>query len=208
MIPFSESKTAIGRVDSICESVIFIITIRGTERSIPIGHQSVPQNISDISITSGERLSLFPISFGSIKFQKNIWTHVRMIKRVIVYPNVASGTISENATGKKTAIIDPILGMKLSMKIKNAQNKKNSILNIKSINQDILAVAKLMIVFTKKYDLISDLIWSRAWKKVDFSPHVIRAIFRVNDLLSRSINKVKKNIIQALVTKLRVILII
>ena len=110
MMPFSESKTAIGRVDSICERVILIITIRGTERSIPIGHHSVPQNISDISITSGERLSLFHISFGSTKFQKNIWIQVKTISRVILSERDSNWT-KENATGKNTAIIDHTLGI-------------------------------------------------------------------------------------------------
>jgi hypothetical protein len=111
MIHFSESKTAMGRVDSICERVIFIITIRGTESSIPIGHHSVPQNISEIKITNGERLSLFPMSFGSTKFQKNICTQVRTMRRVILDQILASGSMSENATGKKTAIIEPTLGI-------------------------------------------------------------------------------------------------
>ena len=67
---------AIGLVISIWESTIFIITIIGTERSIPIGPQSVPQNIREISITSGDKLSLFPISLGSTIFPINTWAAI------------------------------------------------------------------------------------------------------------------------------------
>ena len=64
-IHFSESRMEIGRVTSICARIIFIVTIIGTERSVPIGPQSVPQNIREMRITSGLKFSLFPISFGS-----------------------------------------------------------------------------------------------------------------------------------------------
>ena len=76
-----------------------------------MGHQSDPQNISEIKITNGERLSLFPISFGSTKFQKNICIPVRTMRRVTVDQILASGMMSENITGKKTAIIEPMLGI-------------------------------------------------------------------------------------------------
>jgi hypothetical protein len=66
---FSDNKTAIGRVCSLWAKTIFIITIIGTARSIPTGHHKVHQNIKDIKITSGDKLSLFPINLGSITFQ-------------------------------------------------------------------------------------------------------------------------------------------
>ena len=83
----------------------------GTESSIPIGPQSIPQNIREIRITRGERLSLLPIIFGSTKFQKNTWTHVKIIRSAILHESEKSGIIREKATGKNTAIIDPTFGI-------------------------------------------------------------------------------------------------
>ena len=74
------------------------------------------------------------------------------------------------------------------------------------MTHEINPVARLIKVLTTKYDLISDWIWYKAWKNVDFSPQVISVSFLVNDLLSRRINRVKKSIVPALLTKLVTIL--
>lgn len=89
---------------------MFIITMIGTERSIPIGPQIVPQNIRDMRITSGERLSFVPISLGSTKFQKNTCAKI-IQRRNIRVKESDSNWIRENTTGKNTARIDPTLGI-------------------------------------------------------------------------------------------------
>jgi hypothetical protein len=63
---------AIGLVDGIFASIMLIITIIGTERSIPTTHQIVPQNQREIIITKGLKLSLFPTNFGSIIFHISV----------------------------------------------------------------------------------------------------------------------------------------
>lgn len=65
---FSDNSMAKGRVAGIFEKTIFIITVIGTESSIPTTHQRLHQNHKAIMITKGLRLSLFHINFGSIMF--------------------------------------------------------------------------------------------------------------------------------------------
>jgi len=107
---FSDNNTAIGRVCSLCAKTIFIITIIGTANNIPTGHHKVPQNINEISITKGDRLSLFHISLGSITFPIIICAQAISIKNItVIY--IDSNCISEKRTGNATAIIDQILGI-------------------------------------------------------------------------------------------------
>ena len=95
---------------SIWANTIFVITIIGTDNSIPIGPQRVPQNMSEISITRGLKLSLFPISRGSIRFQiSTCVTTIRSKNIVVAY--IDSNCTKENSTGKDTAIIDPTFGI-------------------------------------------------------------------------------------------------
>ncbi|MBT3729013.1 hypothetical protein HOF65_02610 [bacterium] len=65
---FSDNSIAILRVAGIFANIIFMITIIGTDKSIPTIPHKVPQNHNDIIITNGLRLSLFHINFGSIIF--------------------------------------------------------------------------------------------------------------------------------------------
>jgi len=69
---FSDNKTAIGRVVSNFDKIIFIIIIKGTDKSIPTTPQIAPQNHKAIIITKGLRFSLFHINFGSIIFHIKI----------------------------------------------------------------------------------------------------------------------------------------
>jgi hypothetical protein len=59
---------AIGLVTGIFASIIFIITIIGTDNNIPITHHKLHQKANDIIITKGLRFNLFHINFGSIIF--------------------------------------------------------------------------------------------------------------------------------------------
>jgi hypothetical protein len=59
-------------VDSNFERIIFIITIRGTDKSIQIIHHNDHQNHKDIIITKGLRFNLFHIIFGSIIVPRKI----------------------------------------------------------------------------------------------------------------------------------------
>jgi len=71
---FSESSIAILRVAGIFAKIIFMITIIGTERSIPVIPQIVHQKARARIITSGLKFNLFPTNFGSIIFHINICT--------------------------------------------------------------------------------------------------------------------------------------
>lgn len=81
-----------------------------------------------------------------------------------------------------------------AQKIKKSSPKKNIILAL------INAIKRLVIVFMRKYDLISHCICSNTEKNLDFSHHVMSASFALKDLLSRRINTIKKNIIPAFFT--------
>ena len=89
---------------------MFIITIIGTDKSIPIGHHNVPQKINEIRITKGLKFSLFHISLGSTKFQINTWAPIIQIRKTVGRYGDSNGT-RENNTGNDTAIIDPTLGI-------------------------------------------------------------------------------------------------
>jgi hypothetical protein len=60
---------------------MLIITMRGTDNNIPTTPQILPQNQSAIRITSGLKLSLFPINFGSIIFPINTCTQINPVAK-------------------------------------------------------------------------------------------------------------------------------
>lgn len=69
---FSERRIAIGLVEGILASTILIITIIGTDKSIPTTHQIAPQNQREIIITKGLKFNLFQTNFGSIIFHISV----------------------------------------------------------------------------------------------------------------------------------------
>ncbi|MDR1987988.1 MAG: hypothetical protein LBQ24_04510 [Candidatus Peribacteria bacterium] len=66
---FSDKKIANDFVAGILASIMFIITIIGTDKSIQIIHQIIHQNAREIIITNGLKFNLFHINCGSIIFQ-------------------------------------------------------------------------------------------------------------------------------------------
>ena len=120
MSPFSESNMANGLVLSISERIIITTTVNGTLIIIPVVPQINPQNIRDKILTKGLMFIEFPIHLGSIKFPMTTWievTIINIIDAVVNSPNWSN----ENATGNNVANKEPIIGIKLSKKIKNAQ---------------------------------------------------------------------------------------
>jgi hypothetical protein len=89
---------------------MFIITIIGTDNSIPITHHKVPQNIRENSITKGLKFNLFPIKRGSTIFPIMASVVVKIMK-IIKVVDMDSNCIIENITGQDIAIIDQIFGM-------------------------------------------------------------------------------------------------
>lgn len=84
--------------------------------------------------------------------------------------------------------------MRKAQNIKKSKPKMNIMIALKT------ATIKLTSVFITKYDLISIFICSKTIKNDDFShPVMIRSLF-INDLLSKRINTVKKNIIPVFLT--------
>ena len=53
---------------------MFIITIKGTDKSIPTIHHNAHQNQSEIMITNGLKFNLFHINLGSTIFHIKTWT--------------------------------------------------------------------------------------------------------------------------------------
>ncbi|MGB2111335.1 MAG: hypothetical protein ACPHY8_05975 [Patescibacteria group bacterium] len=130
---FSENRIAIGFVASILANIMLIITIIGTESNIPEIHQIFPQKVKAIMINKGERLSLFPINLGSTIFPMSTCIptiQIMIVKNGREKPNCTK----EIVTGKIVAIIDPILGIKLSKNItivqKNAKSNQTAVIKI------------------------------------------------------------------------------
>jgi hypothetical protein len=82
----------------------------GTESSIPIGPQRVPQNIREIKMTKGLRLSLFPIIRGSTRFHIKTCAPIIQIRKIVVRYGDSNCT-RENITGNDTATIEPTFGI-------------------------------------------------------------------------------------------------
>ena len=99
---------------------MFIITMIGTAKSIPITHHRLHQNANAIIITSGLRLSLFHINLGSTIFHIKTW--IQTSQDVIITTAVyQSNCISDKSAGNITAIIDQTLGIKFNININIAQ---------------------------------------------------------------------------------------
>ena len=116
---------ASGLVASILDNIIFIITIIGTDNSIPTTHHIIHQNHNEIIITRGLRFNLFHIKRGSIIFHISTCTHASQAntaKKEKVKPN---WIIAKNM-GNNTAIIDQIVGIKFNINTSSAQNKAKS----------------------------------------------------------------------------------
>lgn len=142
MSHFSDIRIEIGLVAGNLERIILKKTVIGTDNSIPTTHHKDPQNANETIITSGDRFSLVHKYLGSTIFPITSCTQISPIIKAITFLISSKNGISENKTGKATAIIDQILGIKFKMKINKAQNAANSkpIITIKKY--EAIAVTK------------------------------------------------------------------
>ena len=105
--------------------MIIIMTVIGTQRNMPGMPQIEPHRPRESRITIGLRLSLLPINLGSIRLPTQNCTPVRTNRVTMKGPSVSNCT-SVSTEGKAVAIIEPIVGIKLSRKIKTAQKLAKS----------------------------------------------------------------------------------
>ena len=105
--------------------MIMIMTVIGTHRNMPGIPQTEPHRPRESNMTIGLRLSLLPINFGSIRLPTQNCTPVSTNKVTIKGPSVSNCT-SVSTEGKAVAMIEPIVGMKLSKKIRTAQKLAKS----------------------------------------------------------------------------------
>jgi hypothetical protein len=105
--------------------MIIMITVIGTQRNIPGMPQTEPHNPRESKITIGLRLSRLPISLGSSRLPMQNCTAVSTEIVAMKGPNVGNCT-SVSSEGNKVAMIEPMVGMKLSKKIKTAQKLAKS----------------------------------------------------------------------------------
>ena len=110
------------------EQIIMMITVIGTESTIPAIPQMAPQIVNDSITTSELILREFPISFGSKKFPTIICTApTRSSTRMQGVNESSPNCSSAMSAGNNVPIKDPIEGIKLSVKIRKAKNKADSI---------------------------------------------------------------------------------
>ena len=119
---FSESIIAIDLVPLNLRRIIFTTTIIGTERSIQVIHHKAHQNDKQTIIKRGLKFNLLLKKRGSTKFQIMNCTDINHTHIAIINTGFVNCTIDNN-TGKATAIIDPIFGIKFNININNAQNE-------------------------------------------------------------------------------------
>lgn len=70
--PFSDNKTAIGRVVGNPDNRISIMTVIGTLKAIPTIPQIAPQTDNEIKTTRGLKFNELPMIFGSSRFPTTI----------------------------------------------------------------------------------------------------------------------------------------
>ena len=105
---------------------MIMATVIGTLRSIPVIPQSDPQRAKERIATNGLIFSVFPINLGSTKLPTSVAivpAPNKMIRKGTNSPN----WINENSAGRTVPMIGPTDGMKLNTKIRNAQNRGESI---------------------------------------------------------------------------------
>ena len=105
--------------------MIIIITVIGTQRNMPGIPHTDPHRPRESKITIGLRLSRLPISLGSIRLPMQNCTAVSTEIVTKKGPSVGN-CISVSSDGNRVAMIEPIVGMKLSKKIKTAQKLAKS----------------------------------------------------------------------------------
>lgn len=124
------------------------IIIIGTDKNIPIMPQIYPHITSDKIRTRGLRFRLLPVNFGSMIFPMISCVVIMPIDTTVNGINVSLNCSNDKSIGKIDATIDPIVGIKLSRKIRIAQNSEKSRLTLSIIMYDIIAVKKLVKNFT------------------------------------------------------------
>lgn len=94
----------------------------GTQINMPGMPQMLPQNANANNTVSGLKFILLPIQYGSTKFPmiNCMAPTAANIQKEAAKP---SNITNENTKGNNEAIIDPMFGIKLKEKIKNAPNK-------------------------------------------------------------------------------------
>ena len=105
--------------------MIIIITVIGTQRNMPGIPHTEPHKPRESKITIGLRFRRFPISLGSIRLPMQNCTAVSTEIVTMKGPSVGNCT-SVSSEGKRVAMIEPMVGMKLSKKIKTAQKLAKS----------------------------------------------------------------------------------
>ena len=117
---------ATGLVFSKWENTITKQTVIGILNSMPVTPQIAPQISKEAIATKGLIFKVFPIIFGSKMLPIITWilpTINSTNKLGVNSPNCSK----QNTAGKIVAIKEPIVGIKFKIKIKNAQNKGESI---------------------------------------------------------------------------------
>ena len=102
-----------------------MITVIGTHKNIPGIPHSVPHRPKDNKMTIGLKLSLCPIKRGSSTLPMQNCKVVNT-EMVITKGATVSNWMSVNTEGKRVAMIEPMVGMKFSKKIKTAQKLAKS----------------------------------------------------------------------------------
>ena len=106
-------------------NVILIIAVNGAASNTPIKPQIIPQNINDKIIVIGWRPKLSPKTFGSIKLP-TIWCTI--VGNIIIKITSVGSLYCKKAIGKgrRTAMTDPITGIKFKIKVNVPKINANS----------------------------------------------------------------------------------
>ena len=119
------NNLAICLVVSNLSKEILIIAVRGAAKRTPINPQIIPQKIKDKIIVIGCNPKLSPKILGSTKFP-TIWCII--VGKTIISTTRVGSLYWRKAigSGSKTAITDPITGIKFKMNVKLPKIKANS----------------------------------------------------------------------------------
>ena len=104
---------------------ILMIAVKGAARRTPIKPQIIPQKIKDKIIVIGCNPKLSPNILGSTKFPTIWWI---IVGKIIINTTSVGSLYWRKAigSGSKTAITEPITGIKFKINVKLPKMKANS----------------------------------------------------------------------------------
>ena len=122
-----ERRMAIGLIVGIFAQINWITEVMGTARNIPTIPHTYPQRLSIIKMTSGDRFSLTPWSFGSITFPRIICITRKAKNMTKTLLHIGKNCTAATNVAPTVTTMLPMVGMKFNRKAKTPNTSGKSI---------------------------------------------------------------------------------